>query len=147
MSKNKTGYVGGGFVSDPMAPYTKSFIELSKNVLNESSMDIFEEPQKVLRRPATREALKEFFCENFINEDANDPFVSMSGYLEDQRAMMEQQFENDVDAIFEHSISADYNPVVGMTFPVHKNILMNSYPEGCCRVSLCYTYYGKTSSD
>lgn len=125
MSKNKTGYVGGGFVSDPMAPYTKSFIELSKNVLNESSMDIFEEPQKVLRRPATREALKEFFCENFINEDANDPFVSMSGYLEDQRAMMEQQFENDVDAIFEHSISADYNPVVGMTFPVHKNILMN----------------------
>lgn len=125
MSKNKTGYVGGSWVSEPMAPYTKSFIDLSKNVLSESAMDIFEEPQKILRRPSTREALKEFFCENFINEDANDPFVAMPGYIEDQKSMMEQQFENDVDAIFEHSISADYNPVVGMTFPVHKNILMN----------------------
>lgn len=125
MSKNKTGYVGGSWVSEPMAPYTKSFIDLSKSVLSESAMDIFEEPQKILRRPATRDALKEFFCENFINEDANDPFVAMPGYIEDQKSMMEQQFENDVDAIFEHSISADYNPVVGMTFPVHKNILMN----------------------
>nr|DAK74408.1 MAG TPA: Structural protein [Caudoviricetes sp.] len=124
MSK-KTGYVGGGWASDPMSSYTKSFIELSKNVLNESSMDIFEEPQKILRRPATREALKEFFCENFLDENLNDPFVAMDGYCEDQKAMMEQQFENDANAIFEHSISADYNPVVGMTFPVHKNILMN----------------------
>jgi len=79
MSK-KTGYVGGGWASDPMSSYTKSFIELSKNVLNESSMDIFEEPQKILRRPATREALKEFFCENFLDENLNDPFVAMDGY-------------------------------------------------------------------
>ena len=39
--------------------------------------------------------------------------------------MMEQQFENDVEAVFEHADMADYNPVIGMTFPVHKNILMN----------------------
>jgi len=119
------GGVGGGWSSDPMASYTQSFINLGKNVLSESSMDIFEEPQKILRRPATREALKEFFCENFMDENLDDPFIAMSGYAEDQRAMMEQQFENDATALLEHSISADYNPVVGMTFPVHKNILMN----------------------
>lgn len=125
MPNIKTGYVGGGWSSDPMASYTQSFINLGKNVLSESSMDIFEEPQKILRRPATREALKEFFCENFMDENLDDPFVAMTGYPEDQRAMMEQQFENDATALLEHSISADYNPVVGMTFPVHKNILMN----------------------
>ena len=125
MPNTKTGYVGGGWSSDPMASYTQSFINLGKNVLSESSMDIFEEPQKILRRPATREALKEFFCENFMDENMDDPFVAMTGYPEDQRAMMEQQFENDATALLEHSISADYNPVVGMTFPVHKNILMN----------------------
>ena len=125
MPNTKTGYVGGGWSSDPMASYTQSFINLGKNVLSESSMDIFEEPQKILRRPATREALKEFFCENFMDENLDDPFIAMSGYAEDQRAMMEQQFENDATALLEHSISADYNPVVGMTFPVHKNILMN----------------------
>lgn len=125
MPNTKTGYVGGGWSSDPMASYTQSFINLGKNVLSESSMDIFEEPQKILRRPATREALKEFFCENFMDENLDDPFVAMTGYPDDQRAMMEQQFENDATALLEHSISADYNPVVGMTFPVHKNILMN----------------------
>ena len=125
MPNNKTGYVGGGWNADPMASYTKAFIELGKSVLSESALDIFEEPHKLLRKPEAKESLKEFFCQDFINEDQNDPFMAMPGYREDQIAMMEQQFENDASAIFEHSISADYNPVIGMTFPVHKNILMN----------------------
>ena len=121
----KTGVVGASYMRDPMTAYTQSFIDFSKNVMNESGLDIFEEPKKILRRPNSREALKEFFCENFMDVDRRDPFVSDPGYLEDQRAMMEQQFENDAAAIFEHADMADYNPVIGMVFPVHKNILMN----------------------
>ena len=121
----KTGVVGASYMRDPMTAYTQSFIDFSKNVMNESGLDIFEEPKKILRRPNSREALKEFFCENFMDVDRRDPFVSEPGYLEDQRAMMEQQFENDAAAIFEHADMADYNPVIGMVFPVHKNILMN----------------------
>lgn len=119
------GYVGSGYQKDPMAPFTQSFIEFAKNLLNESSLDIFEEPKKVLRRPNTLEALKEFFMTDFMNESTADPFNQDPAYVEDQYAMMEQQFENDVNAVFEHSVMADYNPVIGMTFPVHKNILMN----------------------
>lgn len=121
----KTGFVGGSYSKDPMTNYVQSFAEFAKNLLNESSLDLFEEPKKVLRRPATREALKEFFCSNFMDENTNDPFVNDPGYIEDQHAMMEQQFENDVEAVFEHADMGDYNPVIGMTFPVHKNILMN----------------------
>ena len=122
---SKTGFVGGSFMSDPMSNYTQSFIDVAKNILEESNLDIFEDTKKILRRPAEKEALKEFFCENFMDEDIRDPFVKDPGYIEDQHAMMEQQFENDADAILEHASMADYNPVIGMTFPVHKNILMN----------------------
>ena len=121
----KTGYVGSSYTKDPMTNYVQSFTECAKNVLTESGMDIFEEPKRVLRRPNTKQALKEFFCNNFMDENTADPFVNDPGYVEDQYAMMEQQFENDVQAVFEHADMADYNPVIGMTFPVHKNILMN----------------------
>lgn len=122
---SKTGFVGNSYAKDPMTNYVQSFAEFSKNILNESGMDLFEEPKKILRRPNTKEALKEFFCSNFLDENSNDPFMSDPSYVEDQYAMMEQQFENNVDAIFEHADMADYNPVIGMTFPVHKWILMN----------------------
>ena len=125
MPNAKTGYVGGGYVGDPISPFVQSFINLAKNVRHESTTDIFEEPKKVLRRPAGKDALKEFFCDKFMDENPSDPFMSMPGYADEQHAMMEQQFENDADAIFEHADMADYNPVIGMTFPVHKNILMN----------------------
>ena len=121
---DKTSFVGNSFMRDPMDAYSKSFIELSKNILNESTIDIFEEPKKILNRPNTREALKEFFCENFMDENPADPFNTPE-FIEDQRAMMEQQFENDAQAVNEHAVMADYNPVIGLTFPVHKNILMN----------------------
>lgn len=122
---SKTGFVGGSYTRDPMSSYTQSFINLAQNILTESSIDIFEQPKTILRRPAERETLKQFFCENFMDQDTRDPFVNDPGYLEDQQAMMEQQFENDANAILEHANMADYNPVIGMTFPVHKNILMN----------------------
>lgn len=122
---SKTGFVGGSYTRDPMSSYTQSFINLAQNILTESSIDIFEQPKTLLRRPAERETLKQFFCENFMDQDTRDPFVNDPGYLEDQQAMMEQQFENDANAILEHANIADYNPVIGMTFPVHKNILMN----------------------
>lgn len=122
---SKTGFVGGSYTRDPMSGYTQSFINLAQNILTESSIDIFEQPKTLLRRPAERETLKQFFCENFMDQDTRDPFVNDPGYLEDQQAMMEQQFENDANAILEHANMADYNPVIGMTFPVHKNILMN----------------------
>ena len=121
---DKTSFVGNSFMRDPMDAYSKSFIELSKNILNESMIDIFEEPKKILNRPNTREALKEFFCENFMDENPADPFNTPE-FIEDQRALMEQQFENDAQAVNEHAVMADYNPVIGLTFPVHKNILMN----------------------
>lgn len=122
---SKTGFVGNSYVKDPMDAFGQSFIELAQNIQNESNIDIFEDPKKIIRRPHTREALKEFFCNNFLDEHSQDPFINDPGYIEDQVAMMEQQFDNNADAMLEHADMGDYNPVMGLVFPVHKWILMN----------------------
>lgn len=119
------GIVGNSYYKDPLTNYAQSFREFTKNILNESGLNLLEEPKKVLRNPSTREALKEFFTQNFLDECSTDPFMNDPAYVQDQQLMMEQQFENDVEAIYEHADMADYNPVIGLAFPIHKNILMN----------------------
>src|SRR5574344_1648361 len=39
---------------------------------------------------------------------------------------MSALFENDLEAVQEYAAISGYNPVIGMSFPIHKNILMNS---------------------
>ena len=111
-----------GYASHPMSSFAKEFCNLNQNILMESQMDFGFEPQKSLKHPAVRRAMKDFFIENALDakEFENDP----QGY-EDQVAMLETLFENDVEAMNESSFVGEYNPVMGMTFPIHKNILMN----------------------
>lgn len=111
-----------GYDRHPMYGFSKEFCSLNQNILTESTMDFGCEPLKSLKHPAVKRALKDYFVENAIDEAefVNDP----QGY-EDQVAMLETLFENDVEAINESSFVGEYNPVMGMTFPVHKNILMN----------------------
>lgn len=119
------GIVGNSYYKDPLTNYAQSFREFAKNILNESGLNLLEEPKKVLRNDRTREALKEFFTQNFLDECSTDPFMNDPAYVQDQQLMMEQQFDNDVEAVYEHADMADYNPVIGLAFPIHKNILMN----------------------
>lgn len=127
----KTEIVGGSLYKDPMTSYSQSFLDIVNNIDEGCGLDIFSEAGKVLRRPESREALKSFFMEGFMDEDTTDPLNKIPGYMEDQYAMQEQLFENDADLILESANLAAYNPVIGITFPVHKNILMNMvYDKG-----------------
>lgn len=128
----KTNTIGSDYNRDPLAAYVESFMDLNRSIVNESGMDILEEPRKVMRRQKTKSAWKKFFTENFYDRDALgiDPLLDQYD-LADQTAMMEQQFDNDISAMFESANQADYNPVIGMVFPMHKNILMNMvYDKG-----------------
>lgn len=124
--KIETNVIGASYNRDPMLSYVKSFMDVNTNVMNESGYDIMEEPQKVMRRQKSKSAWKKFFTENYLDTDSfgKDPYMD-EFEIADQKAMIEQQFENDVKAMNEHASMADYNPVIGMVFPMHKNILMN----------------------
>ena len=114
---------GNGYVHDPMAGMAKEFLNLSNSILEEGRLDIYTEPSKVFRRDITDSAMKNFFIENSC--DAKDPILDTEGY-EDHICMMEQLYENDKQAVLEHSGMGQFNPVIGMTFPIHKNIMLNN---------------------
>jgi hypothetical protein len=110
-----------GYTHDPMAGFAKEFLSLSNSILEEARLDLYEDTSKVLRKGISDETLKSFFMEN-----SADPRGMTTEEYEDHMLMMEQMYENDKEAVLEHCGMGQYNPVVGMTFPIHKNIMLNN---------------------
>ena len=111
-----------GYAHDPMLGYAKAFLNVANSILKEGKLDIYTEASKVLRYNTTDSTMKEFFMENSC-----DPSGMTAEELEDHYVMMEQLYENDKEAIIhEHTGMSQYNPVIGMTFPIHKNIMLNN---------------------
>lgn len=106
---------------DSMHGMAKEFLNLSNSILEEGRLDLFTEPNKVFRRDITNESMKNFFIEN-----SADPKGMTAEEYEDHICMMEQLYENDKEAVLEHSSMGQFNPVIGMTFPIHKNIMLNN---------------------
>ena len=109
--------------NDPLYAFAKSFTESANDILTESNYDLFAEPTRTLRSSVAKENLKKFFTENFVDDD--NPTLSAQ-QLEDLHEEVENQFENDITAIQEHSYMGEYSPMVGMALPIHKLILMNN---------------------
>ena len=114
---------GSAYRNDPLYAFGKAFTEAANDILTVESYDIFAEPTRTLRNPGAQEALKEFFCENFV--DDNNKFLSAE-QIEELHEDAEAQFENDIAAIQENTYMSEYSPMVGMSLPIHKLILMNN---------------------
>ena len=110
--------------TDRLYPYAKAFVEAASGILSESSFDYFAEPQRALRNNSVKQTLKEFFVNNFVNEQDE---TKTAEEIEDLREQADAQFENDFTGIMnEASYMSDYAPMVGMALPIHKLILMNN---------------------
>ena len=109
--------------NDPLYAYAKAFTEAAQSILTTENYDLFAEPQRAIRSNSVREALKEFFCENYVNE-ADE--TKTAEQIEDEKQDAEAQFENDMDGIQENAAMSEYAPMVGMALPIHKLILMNN---------------------
>ena len=109
--------------NDPLYPYAKAFTEAANNILTVENYDLFAEPTRTIRSNGALESLKEFFTENFLDEGSERYSAEE---LEDLHEELENQFQNDVDAINENSYMSEYSPMVGMALPIHKLILMNN---------------------
>ena len=120
---NKSTRLGEGYKNDPIRAYAAAFSDLAKNILTEEAVDLFLEPQKALRQKAASAAIENFFVEESCDPDS---FRGDARAYDDHINMMHEQFVNDKEAILEYAPMAAYNPVVGMTFPIHKRILMNT---------------------
>ena len=105
---------------DPMHSYVESFVNLAEGILNESATDIYAEPSRAFLMKGANEALKQFFVENSYDPEGMTP-----DEIDDHIATMEQQYDNDRKGILEHVTGSYMNPMIGITIPMHKFILMN----------------------
>lgn len=119
--ERKSTQLGKSYLKDPMSSYVASFRDLAKNILNESGTDLFTEPRKAMLLSSSNDAMKNFFVENSADRNG---FESTEEY-DDHLKMMEEQYLNDREAVLEYAALGEFNPVIGMTFPIHKNLLMN----------------------
>lgn len=112
--------IASGYESDPMFAYASEVSTLMNNIKLESMVDGFKDARDLVMNESANATMKDFFVENSCDR------ASMTEREYDDHVItMENQFENDCEAIMEHVGTAEMNPVVGMTFPLHKNILMN----------------------
>lgn len=122
----KKNRMGSGYQKDPISTFAARFKDVAENMLQESGVDIFTDTNTALLRRDTLNALREFFV-----EESADPTAMTVDEYDDHISMMNEQFTNDRDAILEHAGAGSFNPIIGMTFPMHKNFLMqNIYENG-----------------
>ena len=114
---------GTAYRNDPLYAYAKAFTEAANNILTVENYDLFAEPMRTIRSNGAKEALKEFFCENFVNDD---DVTKTAEQLQDMHEDVEAQFKNDITAMQENAYMSEYAPMVGMALPIHKLILMNN---------------------
>ena len=115
---------GSSYTKDPLYAFGKAFTEAAQDILTVENFDLFSEPTRALRSKGIKTALKNFFCENFVDED-NKTLTAQD--IESLKEETEAIFENDVQGIIKESAAmSEYSPMVGMALPIHKLILMNN---------------------
>lgn len=118
--ERKSKHLAEGYETHSMYPYAAAVCETMTNIRHENHVDVFKDARDMILSDGANATMRNFFVENSC-----DPAGMTAAQLEDHRITMENQYENDVEAIRENVGTAEMNPVVGMTFPMHKNILMN----------------------
>lgn len=116
----KPRLMSDSYKSDPMHSFAESYVDLTQGIMTENATDIYSEPGRALLMKGTNEALKQFFVEN-----SYDPTGMSPDEINDHIETMEQQYDNDRKGLLEHVAGAAMNPMIGISIPMHKFILMN----------------------
>lgn len=120
IGERRSKHTADSYAQNNMRAYAEAFSDVTKYVLNEAHCDLFSNPTTAIMNRQADAAMKQFFIENSC-----DTTGMSAAELEDHQVTMEAQYENDREAILEHTSVGAMNPIVGMTFPIHKYILMN----------------------
>jgi hypothetical protein len=100
--------------------FAESYVDLTRGILNENATDVYSEPTRAFMMKNTNEALKRFFV-----EESYDPTNMSADEIDDHIMTMEAQYDNDRAALLENVHGAYMNPMIGISIPMHKFILMN----------------------
>jgi hypothetical protein len=118
--QRKSQTIGKGYEKDPIRDYAQSFSNSIKAALTESGYDYYREPSTSLMDRSVKTELKKFFVEG-----SYDPTNMTASEIDEHTNDMESLFENDIEGINEACSPTTFNAVVGLSLPMHKNIMMN----------------------
>lgn len=118
--ERKSANLGRGYEKDPMYAYAQSFATTANNMLTESHVNYFKNPSDAVLDPSNRLALQKFFVENSFDQEG-----LTAQEIADKKSDMKALFENDIEALNEASNTMNFNAMVGLSLPMHKNIMMN----------------------
>lgn len=121
---------GRGYENNYMHDYASSFINTARSVVAESTQDIFSDPRRAFTSANALSTLKDFFIEGSYDKEYYEKTHDLKA-LDEHISDMNELFQNDLEAVNEYAAMASYNPVIGLSFPIHKYILMNSMFDKC----------------
>lgn len=118
----KSAMLASGYEKNEMHDFAQAFTETAQSILDETGIDLYGNTRGAMLNSQSYDSMKRFFVEQSYDpaEYSDDPAA-----LEEHVADMEAQFENDKEGLLENTSINSVNPVIGMTFPLHKWILMN----------------------
>ena len=118
----KSAMLASGYEKNEMHDFAQAFTETAQSILDETGIDLYGNTRGAMLNSQSYDSMKRFFVEQSYDpaEYTDDPAA-----LEEHIADMEAQFENDKEGLLENTSINSVNPVIGMTFPLHKWILMN----------------------
>lgn len=118
----KSAMLASGYEKNEMHDFAQAFTETAQSILDETGIDLYGNTRGAMLNSQSYDSMKRFFVEQSYDpaEYSDDPAA-----LEEHIADMEAQFENDKEGLLENTSINSVNPVIGMTFPLHKWILMN----------------------
>ena len=110
---------------NPMYAMAKEYVNTMKAIKESSTRDMFRETAVCVNDDSAREALKEYYMKDIF--DSSDPrYADNMDAQNEAYEDAELYFENYVQAVNENASINSQNPVIAMTPPVHKDILMNN---------------------
>jgi hypothetical protein len=117
--ERKSKLLGKGYESNPIKEYAQAFTNSVKACLNES-VNYYKEPSTSLMNESVNRSLRKFFVEGSYDPTGMTP-QQINEHVED----MNNLFDNDVEGFSESANVASFNAIVGLSLPMHKNIMMN----------------------
>lgn len=109
---------------DPMRDLAKQFSDISRAGLTEE-VDIFSEPRKFFMKSNLNNAMRNFFITEAFDR-ADPEFKGNTTAIKEAMNDLGRLYDNDVQGLCEAAPLSAFNPVVGITFPMHKNLLMTT---------------------
>jgi len=118
--ERKSKIMGRGYEGDPIREYAQSFANAIQSVVSETQINYYRDPSAALTDRSAQNSLRKFFTEGTY-----DPKYMTPTQIEEHTKDMNNLFENDIEAIGEASNIASFNAMVGLSLPMHKNVMMN----------------------